>query len=47
MRLAVDHCHKTGKIRGLLCNRHNQGIGYMNDSPELLMKAAKYIESYK
>lgn len=42
-RLAVDHCHNTGKIRGLLCSRCNIGIGKLN-TPDLLRKAAKYLE---
>jgi hypothetical protein len=45
-RLAVDHCHKTGKIRGLLCARCNLGIGRFEDSPELLRESAKYIEDH-
>ena len=44
-RLAVDHCHKSNKIRGLLCGKCNIGIGQFNDNPKLLRKAALYIES--
>ena len=43
-KLAVDHCHKTGKIRGLLCISCNQGLGSFRDSPEALRAAAKYLE---
>lgn len=43
--LAVDHDHLTGKIRGLLCWVCNTGIGKLQDSPELLRKAADYIEN--
>jgi hypothetical protein len=44
---AVDHCHVTGKIRGLLCRGCNVGIGNLNDDPELLEKAAAYIRRHK
>jgi hypothetical protein len=43
-RFAVDHDHKTGKIRGLLCQPCNTSLGQMKDSPELLRKAADYLE---
>jgi hypothetical protein len=43
-RLYVDHNHKTKKIRGLLCNTCNSAIGLLQDSPEILMNAAKYLE---
>ena len=39
----IDHCHKTGKIRGIICRKCNLGIGHFNDSPELLEKAIKYL----
>ncbi len=42
-RLAIDHCHKTGKIRGLLCGRCNMGIGQFDDKASLLIAAAEYI----
>ena len=41
--LAVDHCHETGKIRGLLCNNCNRALGLFQDSPELLCRAAEYL----
>jgi hypothetical protein len=43
-RLAVDHDHETGAVRGLLCRRCNQAIGAMKDNPDLLRDAAAYIE---
>ena len=45
-RLAVDHDHKTGKIRDLLCNNCNIGLGKFQDNPELLMKAADYLKEH-
>ena len=43
-RLAVDHCHTTGNIRGLLCQGCNTGIGKFRDSPERLIAAARYLQ---
>jgi hypothetical protein len=40
---AVDHDHKTGQVRELLCNECNRGIGLLRDNAELLQKAANYI----
>ena len=42
-KLAVDHNHKTGKIRGLLCSECNNGIGKLKDDPELLKRAIVYL----
>ncbi len=42
--LHVDHCHSTGKVRGLLCHGCNTGIGAMRDSPEILSKALSYLK---
>lgn len=41
--LAVDHCHKTLKIRGLLCRRCNTAIGLFADDPGLMMKAILHV----
>ena len=43
IRLSVDHCHDTGKVRGLLCNRCNHAIGVFKDDPTLLKKAMEYL----
>jgi len=42
-RLAVDHEHNSGKIRGLLCTSCNLGIGNFKDSTVLLKKAIEYL----
>jgi Recombination endonuclease VII len=44
-RLCVDHCHNTGKVRGLLCHNCNIGIGLFEDSKENMQNAVKYLES--
>lgn len=45
--LAVDHDHKTGKIRGLLCSRCNKAIGLFRDNLETLQSAFKYLKRNK
>ena len=43
--LSVDHCHKTGIIRALLCHRCNRLLGFARDDPELLEAAAIYLRT--
>lgn len=43
---AVDHNHKTGAVRAILCHNCNVGIGHLQDNPELLRSAANYIERH-
>jgi len=42
---AIDHSHITGKVRGLLCDGCNKGIGFLGDNPQVVYAAARYLES--
>jgi Recombination endonuclease VII len=46
MELAVDHDHKTGKVRALLCSTCNTSLGGFQDSPALLQKAIEYLKEH-
>lgn len=43
-RLCIDHCHVTGKVRGLLCSECNSAIGKLKDDKELIKNALNYLE---
>lgn len=45
-RLHVDHEHTLGKVRGLLCNNCNLGLGYLQDSPDILLVASEYVRNH-
>jgi len=45
-KLAVDHDHKTGKVRKLLCHNCNRALGLFKDNPALMRKAASYVEDH-
>jgi hypothetical protein len=42
----IDHCHKTGKLRGILCNTCNLMLGLAHDRQDVLLKAAEYLKAY-
>lgn len=44
LHFSIDHCHLTGKVRGLLCNLCNVGIGNLKDSIDLLEHAIEYLK---
>ncbi len=46
-RLSVDHDHKTGKIRGLLCQKCNTLLGCANDSIDILLKSIEYLRKHQ
>ncbi len=46
-RLAVDHDHATGKVRGLLCSRCNSAIGLARESLDVLKKTVLYLEKHE
>ena len=43
-RLHVDHCHDTGKVRGLICKCCNVGLGEMKHDPQILLSAVEYLK---
>ena len=47
MNLAVDHCHNSKKIRGLLCSNCNTGLGNFKDDPNILRAAVAYLEQHE
>jgi Recombination endonuclease VII len=44
-RLAVDHCHTSGKVRGLLCAKCNSGLAFYEDNPRYLLAAVSYLQA--
>jgi hypothetical protein len=43
----VDHCHKTGKVRSLLCNSCNVLLGAAKDRIDILIKSIEYLKRYE
>jgi hypothetical protein len=44
--MPVDHCHKTGKVRGILCHNCNTAAGLLGDSPGTARQLAAYLEAH-
>jgi hypothetical protein len=44
-RLVIDHDHESGEVRSLLCGKCNPLLGFANDNPEILRRAAEYLEN--
>lgn len=44
--LALDHCHRTGQVRGLLCDPCNLALGRFSDDPQKMRRAAEYLRRY-
>jgi hypothetical protein len=44
---AVDHCHSTNKVRGILCGKCNHAIGLLCDNPQIAISAAQYLEHHQ
>ncbi len=45
-KIFVDHCHVTGKVRGLLCLKCNSGIAFFYENREILIKAIEYLDKH-
>jgi hypothetical protein len=45
-KLVIDHCHTTKKVRALLCDHCNKGLGFFSDKTELLKSAIAYLEKH-
>lgn len=43
----IDHCHTTGKVRGILCRGCNVGIAHLQDDPLVALRASEYLSRHK
>lgn len=44
---SVDHCHNSGKVRGLLCTACNRALGFLQESPKILSRALEYLVAHQ
>jgi hypothetical protein len=44
-RIPIDHCHKTGQVRGLLCSNCNTGLGAFKDNIDIMASAISYLQN--
>lgn len=47
MELSIDHCHTTGKVRGLLCRQCNIALGKFKEDVTILQSAIAYLKKYE
>lgn len=45
-KLHIDHCHKSKRVRSLLCSRCNKGLGHFKDNPKLIEAAIQYLKAH-
>lgn len=46
-RKCIDHCHRTGKVRGVLCQGCNVGIAHLQDDPLVALRASEYLARHR
>jgi hypothetical protein len=46
-RSAIDHCHNSGEVRGILCSNCNRGIGFLGDNSKVVKKALDYLLKFE
>lgn len=46
LKPVVDHCHNSGRVRAIICNNCNVGLGAFSDNPDALRRAAEYLEKH-
>jgi hypothetical protein len=44
LKICIDHCHRTGRVRGLLCHACNKGLGHFRENPVSMSNAIQYLQ---